>query len=51
MRILKVAVALIISIVSAADVKSLEGNMNYIAQENKINSALKKDSDNDNHLA
>ena len=52
MRILKVAVACIISIVSASELRSLEGNMNYIAQENKINGALKKsDSDSDNHLA
>jgi len=51
MKIFAVAIALI-SAISASTLKSLEGNMNYISQQNKINSALKKgDGETDNHLA
>ena len=51
MRILSIATGLLAA-VAGTNVESLVGSMNYIAQESKINGALKKDvSDTDNHLA
>ena len=50
MKLYTVAV-LLLSAIGATELRSLEGNMNYIQQEGKINNVLKKDSDSDNHLA